>query len=79
MYGELFEKEGCMDNFLTDIYWYCTDFCVNAANLLGISYIEFNTLIFIILMPLVIAMLGIVNLYRYLVIPIVGYLKKQYK
>lgn len=34
------------------IYGYCTDFVINIANLIGISYYEINALLFCILFPL---------------------------
>ncbi len=36
------------------IYAYCTDFVINIANVLGVSYYEVNTFIFVILYPLLI-------------------------
>lgn len=33
------------------LYWYCTDFCINLANLLAISYEAFNIGLFLILFP----------------------------
>lgn len=37
---------------LDRFYWYCTDFTINLANLLGLSYAEINGLLFLILFPL---------------------------
>jgi len=54
--NNLFEK------YAGELYWYCTDFCINAANLLGISYVEFNFLLFIIIFPLVTIILILGNL-----------------
>ncbi len=34
------------------VYAYCTDFVINIANILGLSYYEVNTFIFVILYPL---------------------------
>ena len=34
------------------VYAYCTDFVINIANILGVSYYEVNTFIFVILYPL---------------------------
>ena len=36
------------------LYVYCTDFIINLANILGLSYYEVNTLIFCLGYPLVI-------------------------
>ncbi|MCO6497517.1 MAG: hypothetical protein J5I50_07630 [Chitinophagaceae bacterium] len=38
--------------FFKGVYAYCTDFLINLANILGISYYEVNFFIFIILFPL---------------------------
>lgn len=46
----------------TAIYWYCTDFCINAANLLGISYVEFNFILFLLVFPAVLLLLLIGNI-----------------
>ena len=54
--NDLFEKYG------GELYWYCTDFCINAANILGISYVEFNFILFIIIFPLVTIILILGNL-----------------
>lgn len=34
------------------VYAYCTDFVINIANILGLSYYEVNTFIFVVLYPL---------------------------
>lgn len=34
------------------VYGYCTDFVINLANLLGLSYYEVNALLFVFLWPL---------------------------
>ena len=36
-----------MTDLIRIIYVYCTDFTINAANLLGITYKDFNALIFL--------------------------------
>lgn len=36
------------------VYAYCADFVINLANILGLSYYEINTLIFVILYPLLV-------------------------
>ena len=33
------------------LYGYCTDFCINLANLIGLSYYEVNTVVFCVLFP----------------------------
>lgn len=56
---------------LNSLYWYCTDFCVNMANLLGISYEEFNFWLFVVVMPGLLGVLMAGNVVRYLAKPIV--------
>lgn len=51
-------------SFLEIIYWYCTDFCINSSNLLGISYQEFNFWLFIVIYPLITIVLIILNLIK---------------
>ena len=36
------------------VYAYCTDFVINTANILDLSYYEVNTFIFVILYPLLV-------------------------
>ena len=45
------------------IYWECVDFCINAANALGISYSAFNFWLFTIGMPLLAVLLLCTDLY----------------
>ena len=52
---ELLEKIGIY------VYVYCTDFVINLANLLGLSYYEINTLFFIIIWPVI--TLGLILVY----------------
>ncbi|MEL6588462.1 MAG: hypothetical protein AAFQ68_00185 [Bacteroidota bacterium] len=59
-----------MAEALTALYWYCTDFCVNMANLLGISYVEFNIWLFLIVLPGLIGILVLLNLRRYVLLPL---------
>ena len=55
------------------LYWvggnafaYCTDFVINVANLLGLSYYEVNTLIFIVIWPLLtILLLGVFSIQKF--------------
>lgn len=54
-----------MSEIITFIYWYCTDFCVNLANLLGVSYVEVNMVLFLLLFPALILVLVVLNIYRY--------------
>lgn len=42
------------------LYAYCTDFVINLANLLGLSYYEINALIFCLLYPLVLIILLVI-------------------
>lgn len=58
-----------MGKIIESIYWYCTDFCINAANLLGISYVEFNIWLFLVLLPGLVLALLVLNVWRYLVKP----------
>jgi hypothetical protein len=37
---------------LRGAYWYCTDFCIHAANLTGVPYAAFNFLLFTVAFPL---------------------------
>ena len=59
-----------MEKLTNNLYWYCTDFCINAANLLGITYVEFNFLLFIVIFPSLILVLLSVNIYRYILKPL---------
>jgi len=52
------------------LYWYCTDFCINAANLMGLTYNEFNFLLFIVVFPMIFLLLVLVNVWRYVLIPL---------
>ncbi len=52
---------------LESIYWYCTDFCIHMANMLGISYVKFNMWLFLILLPALIFTLVLFNVKRYLI------------
>jgi hypothetical protein len=59
-----------MEKLISSLYWYCTDFCINTANLLGITYVEFNFLLFIVIFPLLILVLLSINIYRYILKPL---------
>ena len=43
---------GRLMDIVNFVYAYCTDFVINMANILGVSYYEVNTFIFVILYPL---------------------------
>ncbi len=43
-----------MDRLIHEIYVYCTDFIINLANILDLSYYEINAIIFCFLYPLLI-------------------------
>ncbi len=40
-----------MGNMVTQVYFYCTNFIINLANLLGLSYYEINFFIFCVIYP----------------------------
>ena len=42
-----------MTDLIRFIYVYCTDFIINASNLLGLTYEDFNALIFCVLWPVI--------------------------
>jgi len=46
------------------VYGYCTDFVINLANLLGLSYYEINAFFFVLLWPAVTVGLLLVNAYQ---------------
>ena len=62
---------------MTALYWYLTDFCINAANLLGISYVEFNFALFLVVIPSVLTLLFLLNLFRYALLPIVDRIRAK--
>jgi len=41
-----------INTLINAIYWFCVDFIINIGNLLGLSYIEINTILFLILFPM---------------------------
>jgi hypothetical protein len=41
-----------MEEFVYQVYVYCTDFIINLANLCGLSYYEINLFMFCILYPI---------------------------
>lgn len=58
-----------MAEILRSTYFYFTDFCINMANLLGMSYMEFNFWLFLVAIPAFILILFLLNLYRYILKP----------
>jgi hypothetical protein len=52
--------------FGVSIYTYCTDFVINLANLLNLSYYEINAWIFCIIWPLVTVVLLIIRTFQIL-------------
>jgi hypothetical protein len=52
-----------IENLCGQLYVYCTDFIINMSNLLGISYYEFNFIIFCLVLPFLTLLLGIRFLY----------------
>ncbi len=52
-----------IENLGGHLYVYCTDFIINMSNLIGISYYEFNFIIFCIVFPFLTLFLGIRFLY----------------
>ena len=51
-----------MEDLIKKVYVYCTDFIINLANILDLSYYEVNTLIFCILYPITIIGLAVIYL-----------------
>ena len=58
-----------MDKLLESLYWFFTDLCINLANLLGISYVEFNMGLFLIFLPGIVIALAAANIWRYVLKP----------
>lgn len=52
-----------IDQLGIDIYRYCTDFCINSSNLLGIDYVTFGSIFFGAVMNGVILLLIIANIW----------------
>ena len=50
-----------MERLINEIYVYCTDFIINLANLLDLSYYEINAIIFCFLYPILIV--GLTGIY----------------
>ena len=46
------------------LYWFGTDFCVNMANLLGITYDEFNVALFLFFLPGFLMLLIVLNILK---------------
>ena len=52
-----------MDKLIGELYVYCTDFIINLANILSLSYYEINAIIFCFLYPLL--LVGLIAIYLY--------------
>ena len=50
-----------MERLVDKMYFYCTDFVINLANILNLSYYEINAIIFCFLYPLLIV--GLTGIY----------------
>ena len=50
-----------MERLIHEIYVYCTDFIINLANILDLSYYEINAIIFCFLYPILIV--GLTGIY----------------
>lgn len=48
------------------IYAYCTDFVINLANILNLTYYEVNAIIFCIIWPLFTFVMILLNIYEYI-------------
>lgn len=48
------------DDWIAKIYFYCTDFIINLANILKLSYYEINFFIFCLFYPLIVMLLSLV-------------------
>ena len=66
-----------MEVLIQNIYWYCTDFCIHAANVLGITYVEFNFWLFIVVFPSTFLILALLNIRRYIFLPLIKKRKKS--
>ena len=51
-----------MERLINEIYVYCTDFIINLANILNLSYYEINAIIFCFLYPILIVGLTVIYL-----------------
>ncbi|MFT6964447.1 MAG: hypothetical protein ACJAWV_004188 [Flammeovirgaceae bacterium] len=51
-----------LEKAIYQLYWFLTDFCINMANLLGISYVEFNFLLFLVILPTILVVLVGLNI-----------------
>jgi hypothetical protein len=51
-----------MERLIHEIYVYCTDFIINLANILNLSYYEINAIIFCFLYPILIVGLTVIYL-----------------
>lgn len=53
-----------LQDLISFIYAYCTDFVINLANLLDLSYYEVNAIIFCVIWPLVTIVLMALNIHH---------------
>lgn len=53
-----------MERLVESLFWYGVDFAVNMANLLGITYDEFNIVVFVFGLPMALLVLVILNLLK---------------
>ena len=49
---------------MSEIYWFLTDFVINLSNILGLTYMETNGLIFGVLLPAYVLTMFIVGVFR---------------
>jgi hypothetical protein len=53
---------------MDSVYWFLTDFVINMANILGLSYMETNGLIFGVLFPIYTVMMLVIGAARRLAV-----------
>ncbi len=49
---------------IEDLYWYCTDFIINTANLTGSSYFTVNSFLFFVLLPAITLLFLLISVYQ---------------
>jgi len=57
-----------LSNIIKIVFVYCTDFIINLTDLLGISYYEVNTYIFVIIWPALTIILIMMNIFQRVVL-----------
>ena len=57
-----------LSNIIKIVFVYCTDFIINLTDLLGISYYEVNTYIFVIIWPFLSIVLIVMNIFQRVVL-----------